>query len=118
MVTLIDKNKVVLQASGSLIRSVLRVQNFSNNMNSQTNYEQQTIKNACASVALLNIVNNVPDLELGPNLRAFKDFSQHLSPADRGDAIANFDYIMDIHNSFARYLNCIGCRSFGWQPHL
>lgn len=62
----------------------------------------QTIKNACASVALLNIVNNVPDLELGSNLNTFKEFSRSLSPAHKGDAIANFKFVMDVHNSFAR----------------
>lgn len=58
--------------------------------------------NACASVALLNIVNNVPDLELGPNLQSFKEFTKEFSPALRGDAIANFSFVKQIHNSFAR----------------
>lgn len=62
----------------------------------------QTVNNACASVALLNIVNNVPDIELGDNLQAFKDFTKDFTPALRGDAIANFKFVKDIHNSFAR----------------
>lgn len=62
----------------------------------------QTVNNACASVALLNIVNNVPGLELGDNLQAFKDFTKNFTPALRGDAIANFRFVKEIHNSFAR----------------
>lgn len=62
----------------------------------------QTVNNACASVALLNIVNNVADIELGDNLQAFKDFTKDFTPALRGDAIANFKFVKEIHNSFAR----------------
>ena len=64
----------------------------------------QTSSNACASVALLNIVNNIPNIELGDHLRGFKDFTSDFSPALRGDAIANFDFVKQIHNSFARYV--------------
>ena len=62
----------------------------------------KTINNACASVALLNIVNNVPDIELGENLLAFKNFTASFSPALRGDAIGNFNFVRGIHNSFVR----------------
>jgi len=63
---------------------------------------RKTINNACASVALLNIVNNVPNIELGENLRAFREFTASFSPALRGDAIGNFEFVKEIHNSFAR----------------
>lgn len=38
----------------------------------------QTASNACASVALLNIVNNIPGIDLGEHLQHFKDFTIHL----------------------------------------
>lgn len=63
----------------------------------------QTAGNACASVALLNIVNNIEGVELGENLQQFKNFTMSFTPALRGDAINNFEYIKRIHNSFARY---------------
>ena len=66
--------------------------------------EDQTINNACASVALLNIVNNIPEVELGENLDAFKKFTMGFSPALRGDAISHFEFVKEIHNSFARYI--------------
>jgi ubiquitin carboxyl-terminal hydrolase L5 len=62
------------------------------------------VNNACASVALLNIVNNIPNIDLGDNLQQFKDFTAKFSPALRGDAIGNFEFVKEVHNSFARYV--------------
>lgn len=62
----------------------------------------QTVSNACASVSLLNIVNNASDVDLGEHLRSFKSFTADMSPASRGYAIGNFEFIRQIHNSFAR----------------
>lgn len=64
----------------------------------------QTASNACASVALLNIVNNIPGVDLGENLRHFKEFTMPFTPALRGDAINNFEFVKRVHNSFARYV--------------
>ncbi|KAL1962809.1 hypothetical protein VTN77DRAFT_9178 [Rasamsonia byssochlamydoides] len=70
-------------------------------------FANQTTSNACASVALLNIVNNIEGIELGENLRNFKDFTTSFTPALRGDAIANFEFIKRIHNSFARTMDML-----------
>ncbi|MCJ1279538.1 hypothetical protein MMC21_007362 [Puttea exsequens] len=70
-------------------------------------FANQTINNACASVALLNIVNNVPGIELGENLQHFKEFTSDFSPALRGDAIGNFDFVKEIHNAFARKIDML-----------
>lgn len=64
---------------------------------------RKTTDNACASVALLNIINNVPGIDLGDELEQFKGFTADLSPALRGYAIINFSFVKQIHNSFARY---------------
>lgn len=45
---------------------------------------------------------NVPGLDLGENLRAFKDATQKLKPAYRGKKLGDDDFIRGIHNSFAR----------------
>lgn len=52
-------------------------------------------------MALINIINNVPGLDLGPELREFKTATQGLDPIARGDAIDHFDFVRRIHNSFA-----------------
>ena len=57
---------------------------------------------ACASVALLNIVNNIKGLHMGEELRQFREVTADMDPITRGDAIDGFDFVKHIHNSFAR----------------
>lgn len=70
-------------------------------------FANQTAGNACASVALLNIVNNIQGIDLGENLQHFKDFTMPFTPALRGDAIKNFEFVKRIHNSFARKMDIL-----------
>ncbi|KAL4983058.1 ubiquitin carboxyl-terminal hydrolase [Aspergillus falconensis] len=70
-------------------------------------FANQTASNACASVALLNIVNNIEGADLGENLRSFKNFTMSFTPALRGDAISNFEFVKRIHNSFARRMDML-----------
>ncbi|KAE8148812.1 ubiquitin carboxyl-terminal hydrolase [Aspergillus avenaceus] len=70
-------------------------------------FANQTVSNSCASVALLNIVNNIDGIQLGENLQRFKDFTMPFTPALRGDAISNFEFIKRIHNSFARKMDML-----------
>lgn len=74
----------------------------------------QTVDNACASVALLNIVNNISNADLGEHLRRFKEFTRTFTPALRGDAIGNFEFVKQIHNSFARLVRCLDLRRFSF----
>lgn len=62
----------------------------------------QTINNACATVALLNIVMNVEEIDLGEELGKFKSSTQQLKPAYRGKSLGEHGFIRNIHNSFAR----------------
>lgn len=96
----IGKSKAVLKRFGLPIRS----NSIPANTCAQIIDDSQTVNNACASVALLNIVNNIPEIELGDHLRNFKEFTMSFSPALRGDAISNFEFVKEIHNSFARYV--------------
>ncbi|KAJ5886343.1 uncharacterized protein N7473_009017 [Penicillium subrubescens] len=70
-------------------------------------FANQTASNACASVALLNIVNNIPGIDLGENLHHFKEFTMPFTPALRGDAINNFEFVKRVHNSFARKMDIL-----------
>ncbi|KAI7151198.1 hypothetical protein D0869_01320 [Hortaea werneckii] len=65
-------------------------------------FANQTPDYACATFALLNIVNNIPGLRLGKELQDFKDFTQDMDPLSRGDAVDDFAFVKRIHNSFAR----------------
>ncbi len=62
----------------------------------------QTTSNACATVALLNIVMNVPEVELGDSLEAFRETTRLLEPPYRGQALSQNDFIRNVHNSFLR----------------
>lgn len=64
----------------------------------------QTTNNACATVALLNIVMNVPDIHLGDHLSAFKTYTQGLKPAYRGQSLGCNDFIRGVHNTFVRWV--------------
>ncbi|EER37749.1 ubiquitin carboxyl-terminal hydrolase [Histoplasma capsulatum var. duboisii H88] len=70
-------------------------------------FANQTSSYACASVALLNIINNVHEIELGEKLQHFKDFTLPLTPALRGYAIGNFEFVKRVHNSFARKMDVL-----------
>lgn len=65
-------------------------------------FANQVVENACASLALLNIVLNIDTVDLGERLTAFKDFTKDFSPPLRGIAVTNFDDLRTLHNAFAR----------------
>ena len=98
--TQINKNKVVQKDSGLQIRFVSFFDMPRWIM--LTWIEKQTVNSACASVALLNIINNIDGIDLGEELQHFKDFTMPFTPALRGDAIGNFKFVKQIHNSFGR----------------
>ncbi len=52
----------------------------------------------------MNIVMNVPEVELGPVLEQLKEFSMPLTPANRGFVFGDHEFLRQIHNSFARYV--------------
>jgi ubiquitin carboxyl-terminal hydrolase L5 len=43
-------------------------------------FAHQTITNACGTQALLSVVLNQDDVDIGPDLREFKDFTISLTP--------------------------------------
>ncbi|KAK3301526.1 ubiquitin thiolesterase-like protein [Chaetomium fimeti] len=70
-------------------------------------FANQTTHNACATIALLNIIMNAEGLGLGKRLRELKEESKDLSPPLRGNMINNSAWIRVAHNSFARRLDLL-----------
>lgn len=65
-------------------------------------FAKQTINNACATQAILSILMNNENIQIGDDLKNFKDFTMALNPVDKGNSIGQHDNIRKHHNSFAR----------------
>lgn len=49
----------------------------------------------------MNIINNHTTINLGPSLADFRRSTIDMTPKDRGLALDQFDFVRDVHNSFA-----------------
>ncbi|KAI0431278.1 ubiquitin carboxyl-terminal hydrolase [Xylaria sp. FL1042] len=65
-------------------------------------FGNQTTANACATVALMNIIMNTHVVKFGPELEEFRNTTKQLPPPHRGHALDTNDFIRAIHNSVAR----------------
>ncbi|CAM9898674.1 unnamed protein product [Lampetra fluviatilis] len=65
-------------------------------------FAHQLIPNSCATHALLSVLLNCEEVELGPTLSRMKDFTRGFGPESKGYAIGNAPALAKAHNSHAR----------------
>lgn len=63
-------------------------------------FATQTIQNACATQAVLNVLLNT-DLDLGPDIGEFQSFVNGFDSHMAGETISNSELIRLVHNSFS-----------------
>ena len=68
---------------------------------------QMPAQNSCCTLAIMNILMNAVDVEIGEHLKQFKDFTAGFIPHMRGEAFANFRFVKRIHNSFAKKMDML-----------
>ncbi|TFK51401.1 cysteine proteinase [Heliocybe sulcata] len=65
-------------------------------------FANQLSDDACASQAILNVLFNCPNVQLGEPLQSFRDETSEMSSVMKGLAISNQRFIRDSQNSLAR----------------
>jgi ubiquitin carboxyl-terminal hydrolase L5 len=65
-------------------------------------FARQVTTNACATQAILSVLFNHSDIELGNTLTEFKSFTESFPPELKGEAIGASEELKTAHNSFAR----------------
>lgn len=75
---------------------------FDTDMVNNMFFAHQIINNSCATHALLSVLLNCEDVNLGPNLTKLKKFSKGLDPESKGLAISNVLELSSAHNRHAK----------------
>ncbi|RXK37614.1 hypothetical protein M231_05156 [Tremella mesenterica] len=74
-------------------------------------FANQVVNNACGTMAALNAVMNIPEVDseyqgesikIGPELQRMKEFSMGMDSVNLGHLISSNPLIREIHNSFSR----------------
>ena len=65
-------------------------------------FAHQVTTNACATQAILSVILNNNDIDLGKTLTEFKSFTESFPPNLKGEAIGSCQELKTAHNSFAR----------------
>ncbi|CAO2656464.1 Nn.00g052670.m01.CDS01 [Neocucurbitaria sp. VM-36] len=73
---------------------------------------QLPAQNSCATLAMINILMNSNDVGIGEHLNHFKDFTREFTSFQRGEALASFDFVKKIHNSFAKQMDILESDKF------
>ncbi|KAF1966802.1 cysteine proteinase [Bimuria novae-zelandiae CBS 107.79] len=66
-------------------------------------------QNSCATLTMIHTLLNVndPDVDIGEHMRQFKNFTQDMTPPQRGHTFASWNFVKKIHNSFAKKMDML-----------
>ncbi|KAH7916519.1 hypothetical protein BJ138DRAFT_995525 [Hygrophoropsis aurantiaca] len=64
-------------------------------------FAHQTVNNACATLAVINALGNIPSLPSGPQLRDLLSFTAGMDPQTCGMAITSADWLREAHNALS-----------------
>ncbi|KAJ4348258.1 uncharacterized protein N0V89_009630 [Didymosphaeria variabile] len=66
-------------------------------------------QNSCATLAMIHTLLNVvdPNIDIGEHMRQFKDFTENMTPLQRGHTFASWNFVKKIHNSFAKKMDML-----------
>ncbi|CDO69260.1 hypothetical protein BN946_scf185042.g162 [Trametes cinnabarina] len=64
-------------------------------------FAHQVVNNACATLAVLNAIGNIPGLKMGPQLSELLSFTAGMDPQTSGMAITSSDWLREAHNALS-----------------
>ena len=64
-------------------------------------FAHQVVNNACATLAVMNAIGNIPGLPMGTQLSDLISFTTGMDPQTRGMAITSSDWLREAHNALS-----------------
>ena len=64
-------------------------------------FAHQVVNNACATLAVLNALGNIPSLKTGTQLSELMQFTAGMDPQTRGLVVTSADWLREIHNALS-----------------
>ncbi|CAL1708090.1 unnamed protein product [Somion occarium] len=64
-------------------------------------FAHQVVNNACATLAVMNAIGNIPDLPKGVQLSDLINFTVGMDPQTRGMVITSADWLREAHNALS-----------------
>lgn len=64
-------------------------------------FAHQTVNNACATLAVMNAIGNIPSLPMNENLSDLLNFTTGMDPQLRGMTVTSSDWLREAHNALS-----------------
>lgn len=64
-------------------------------------FAHQVVNNACATLAVMNAIGNIPSLPMAQELTDLINFSAGMDPQTRGMVVTSSDWLREAHNALS-----------------